>query len=134
MWFPSLCLTISFDLKFILSDIKTANQTCPLGLFVRISFSIFLPWGVFCFWFLVVSWMQEDVEFYFQIQGVSCCLFTEKLRLLVLRVINEQYLLISAILFLWCRLPLLIFWFDIIYSFVLLVVIKLFKLVFLLWR
>lgn len=46
----------------------------------------------------------------FQIQFFSLRIFIRKLTLLMFRIINEQFLLISVILFVWCRyLPL--FWY-----------------------
>jgi hypothetical protein len=43
------------------------------------------------------------VQILFLIQSVSLCLFTGELRPLILRVINEQCLLISVILLLCCE-------------------------------
>ena len=107
---PSSYLLIDFNLKSILLDIRIATPACFLGPFDWKIFSqpftlrecLSLRWRC-------VSCMQQKDGSCFHIHSVSVCLFIGELSPLILRNINDQWLinlvifLVVVCVFCWCE-------------------------------
>ena len=103
---------ICFGWKSILLDIRMATPVCFLWLF---SWKTFFPARYAEVMFIIVAevcfCMQQNDESCLCIQSVSLCLFIGELSPLMLRDINDQWLLVPNILLLvLCVCVILFFW------------------------
>lgn len=97
---PSLFLLISFILKSVLSDRKLASRLASQVLLLKLVFLSFYPEMISILDGEVYFWIQQkDVLFCFQIHSV---ILMGELSPLMLRVINEQWLL-GFVILQWCR-------------------------------
>ena len=123
-----LSLLVTFVWKSILLDIRKAIPGSFLGPLLRKLFPSFLFFDNIYFVSGYVFYMQHNDGFHLNNLSVSLCLFIGKLSPLMLRDINEKWLLIPAILMLLvvvCVVFLLLLqWWEIIFSCVFMILVS----------